>query len=150
MSNWQRETYYSEGGLAGLSNGNLFDKRPQPTDNDKQTYRVVFWGQCVPGIHKAQVARAFAKRFKVSSTRQLAALFSGKVVTLKRGLSTEGADRYVTAVEGVGGICRKESEYKNYFSETEFKTRNTVSFLEEDFDPKKLSLTPKDDVSTEV
>ena len=148
MSQWPRETFYSEGSVAGLSSHDKVDEPSKPANRD--TYRVVFWGQCVRGTHKAQVARAFAKRFNVASTRQLAALFSGKIVTLKRGLSSQGADRYVAAVQSVGGICRKESEYKDYFSETEFKPRNNVSFLDDDFDPTKLSLAPKDEFATEV
>lgn len=151
MSTWKDEPRYSEGRLAGLSSEDANGRKPSAdkTQSARDTYRVVFWGQCARGHHKAQVAQAFAKRFKVASTRQLAALFSGKVVTLKRGLSAERAERFVIAVEEVGGIARKESEFKDYFSETEFKTRNAVSFMQNDFDADSLSLTPKDETTTE-
>lgn len=115
-----------------------------------ESYRVVFWGQCTDGYDLGDVSRAFAKRFKVQSSRQLGQLFSGKVVTLKRGLTEEQANRFISVIQMLGGICRKESELKNFFEESEFKQRKTVSFLEEDFDPSSLSLAPKDEFSTEV
>jgi hypothetical protein len=149
-NNASREKRYSVGSLAGLpptsatTKSNSSDKR-----NIGDTYRVVFWGQCARGYQRPDVIRAFASRFKISSQRQLEQLFSGKVITLKKGLTTNQADRYTDAIQMVGGVCRKESEQRDYFSETEFKTRNTVSFLDEDFDPSSLSLAPKDEFSLE-
>lgn len=167
--NWPRETVYTEGtdnrrrspsGTAGLEflneqlstlnerSDSLAKQRLSPAQN-QGSYRIVFWGQCAPGFEVGKVAVAFSKRFKIKSSRYLSQLFSGKVITLKRGLSEEGASRYISAIESMGGICRKESEQKNYFEESEFKQRNSVSFLDEDFDPSTLSLAPKDEFSTE-
>lgn len=113
------------------------------------TYRLMFWGQCAHGRQRGDVMHAFANRFKIANRRQLEQLFSGKVMTLKKGLSYRQADKYSDAIEEVGAVCRKESEQKNYFSGSEFKVRNTVSFLDEDFDPSALSLTPKDEFSSD-
>ena len=158
MNVWSKdvvqEEVYSEGSLAGLPTVNAASIHRSPlgknrADKLNDTYRVVFWGQCARGYERALVARAFAKRFKVTSSRQLARLFSGKVLTLKKGLSENQAEKFVGAIQSVGGVCRKESERKDYFSETEFKVRNTVSFLEDDFDFNALSLAPKDEFSPE-
>ncbi len=165
--NWPRENLVTEGmgsrgrhspsGTAGLDflNEQLSTLKQENRErvnrgSNTGSYRIVFWGQCAQGYEVGKVAVAFTKRFKIKSSRYLSQLFSGKVVTLKSGLTEEGANRYVAAIEAMGGICRKESERKNYFEESEFKQRNSVSFLDEDFDPSTLSLAPKDEFSTEV
>ena len=157
MSVWLKENLYAKGVESGRRSSSRMPRdvslTQRQTRNGNQTmesYRVVFWGQCARGYEVGKVASAFAKRFKIQNSRQVSQLFSGKVVTLKRGLTEDQADRYVSAIQLLGGVCRKESEQKNYFEESEFKTRNTVSFLEDDFDPSTLSLSPKDEFSTEV
>ena len=153
MSGWPKETLYSAGSEAGLTPSHTAASKPRRDGdgsvNSNATYRVVFWGQCARGFHRPDVVRAFAQRFKIANRQQLAQLFSGKVITLKKGLGETEANRYTSAIQMLGGICRKESERKDYFSETEFKQRNAVSFLDEDFDPDTLCLAPKDEFSTE-
>ncbi|MEX1033261.1 MAG: hypothetical protein WDZ30_07855 [Cellvibrionaceae bacterium] len=109
----------------------------------RESFRVVFWGETARGFSRTEVAHAFARRFNIRSRRQLAHIFSGRVITLKRNLTTAEAHRYITAIQELGGICRMESEYKDYFSQTEFMERKTVSFLQEDFSSESLSLQPK-------
>lgn len=117
----------------------------QPSPAINETYRIVFWGEAAAGHDRRQVARAFAQRFGIKSRQQLLRLFSGRVVTLKQGVSTEEAHRYITAIRELGGICRMESECKNYFQETELRGRNRVSFLSDDApDFDKVTLASKD------
>ncbi|GAB1264818.1 hypothetical protein NBRC116493_22830 [Aurantivibrio infirmus] len=109
-----------------------------------ETYRIVFWGQISEGRNRSEVLSAFAKTFKVTDAQQLKKLFSGRVTTLKKNLSSEHAHRYVSVLQDMGCICRLESEFKDYFFETEFKQRNSVNFLQKEFDVETLSLTPKE------
>jgi len=109
-----------------------------------ETYRIVFWGQISDGSNRSEVFSAFAKTFKITEAKKLKKLFSGRVVTLKKSLSSEQAHRYVAVLQDIGCICRLESEFKDYFFETEFKVRNNVSFLQKEYDVETLSLTPKD------
>ena len=110
----------------------------------RESYRVVFWGECAAGYDKKDVMLAFAKQFKIKSRRQLAQIFSGRVIPLKSGLSLVQAHRYITAIQDFGGVCRFEDEVRDYFGEEELKERNSVSFLNEDFRPEALALKPKD------
>ncbi|MGH1469676.1 MAG: hypothetical protein ACRBCS_00675 [Cellvibrionaceae bacterium] len=110
---------------------------------NKETYRVVFWGQVAPDYIPKEVALAFARKFQIKERKQLLKLFTGKVVTLKRNLSEMDAQRYVSAIQELGGVCRIESEFKNYFFENETKERHKVNFLQKDFDMDALTLSPK-------
>jgi len=147
MSAPTKETLYSAGSFAGLTPAASNNTSAASTAANT-TFRIVFWGQCARGYQRADVMQAFGKRFKIEQNRHLEPLFSGKVRTLKKGLTESQANKYVNAMLEVGGICRKESEQRDYFSETEFKQRNSVSFLEDDFDASKLSLSPKDEFSS--
>lgn len=148
MSALTEETLYSAGSLAGLTpTNNQLKPSKRAAETRPATFRVVFWGQCASGYLRDNVMQDVAQRFKIGNRRQLEQLFSGQVRTLKKGINEAQADKYVNALRQLGCICRKESEFKDYFSETEFRPRNTVSFLEDDFDPSKLSLAPKDEFS---
>ena len=74
------------------------------------TYRVVFWGETLPGKKKEAVMLAFADKFGIRSGNHLRTLFSGKPNVLKRGLDRTYAKRLTLAVEAVGGVCRMEEE----------------------------------------
>ena len=141
------ETIYSAGSLAGLTPTTRAKPSPVNANENTATYRIAFWGQCQRGANRDDVLAAFAQRFKIANKRQLEQLFSGKVITLKKGLDENQANKYMNAILEVGALCRKESEFRDYFSETETKTRNSVTFLDDDFDPSALSLTPKDEFS---
>lgn len=110
----------------------------------KESYRVVFWGECAAGYNKKDVMLAFAKQFNIKSRRQLAQIFSGRLIPLKSGLNLTQAHRYITAIQDIGGVCRFEDEYRDFFGEEEVKERNSVSFLHKDFDPETLTLKPKE------
>ncbi len=74
------------------------------------TYRVVFWGETLPGKKKEAVMLAFADKFGIRSGNHLRTLFSGKPNILKRGLDKTYAKRLVMAIEAIGGISRMEEE----------------------------------------
>lgn len=111
----------------------------------KETFRVIFWGDVAAGYTKKEVALAFAERFNIKSRRQLAQIFSGRVIPLKSGLKISEAHRYISAIQDIGGICRLENEYRDYFGNEELKTRNSVSFLDQEdgFDAEDWQLAPK-------
>ena len=147
MSAQSNDPLISVGEIAGLSSvsNNKSNLAEQASLN--ATYRIVFWGQCINGRRLTDVQCAFAKRFKIFDADQLEQIFSGKIVTLKKGLHEQQADKFINALLELGAIARKESEFRNYFSETEVKQRNKVSFLEQDdFDPDSLSLAPKEEL----
>ncbi len=82
----------------------------------QHTYRVVFWGQVALGNERNDVARKFAKWFNITETRRLKQLFSGRVVSLKKGLTHSQAQRYCDILRGLGAMCRLEEENKVWLS----------------------------------
>ncbi|MBT0963076.1 hypothetical protein [Denitromonas iodatirespirans] len=64
-------------------------------------YRIVFAGKVLPGFSREAVMRASASRLHFDA-RQQAMLFSGKRVTMKRGLSEEKARSYLTTLRHMG------------------------------------------------
>ncbi len=78
--------------------------------NTESTYRVVFWGGLMLGQSRIQVAKRFARQFKIRTPSQLQQLFSGRLLTLKSGLDYEKAKHYSDAIRLMGGICRIELE----------------------------------------
>jgi len=75
------------------------------------TYRVVFWGGLMLGQERRQVAKNFARQFKIRQPRQLQQLFSGRLLTLKSAMSYAEAKRYSAAIRKMGATCRVELEY---------------------------------------
>ena len=73
-------------------------------DQDKH-YKVVFSGNTLPGHTRDDVAARFATAFKLKDKPLLQQLFSGKIVTLKRGLSYEQAQHYSLMLEKLGADC---------------------------------------------
>ncbi len=74
------------------------------------SYRVVFWGGLMLGQERLQVAKRFARQFKIRQPRQLQQLFSGRLLTLKGALQYDQAKRYSDAIRAMGAICRIELE----------------------------------------
>ncbi len=74
------------------------------------TYKVVFWGGIQADQEQSEVIRRFAKRFKLSDRKQLATLFSGRILTLRAGLSDYTAQKIATALRELGAECRVEPE----------------------------------------
>lgn len=78
--------------------------------NRHPTYRVVFWGEVMLGRAGEDVARQFAKWFKIEDSRKLRQVFSGRLLVLKKGLSYQDATLYSDVIRGLGAMCRIEPE----------------------------------------
>lgn len=89
------------------------------SEDSHATYRVVFWGQVDPGLSRKEVALKFARQFRVRNVHQLKHLFSGRVLTLKRGLSESRARRFSQVMTGLGVVCRLEREGETAWQRTE-------------------------------
>ncbi|MGH1374082.1 MAG: hypothetical protein ACRBBW_18725 [Cellvibrionaceae bacterium] len=94
--------------------------------NTESTYRVVFWGGLMLGQSRLQVAKRFARQFKIRAPRQLQQLFSGRLLTLKSGLDYEQARHYSDAIRLMGGICRIELETNPLTSKFEERQARAV------------------------
>ncbi|MAZ88632.1 MAG: hypothetical protein CL693_13410 [Cellvibrionaceae bacterium] len=79
--------------------------------DSQSTYRVVFWGGLMLGQERLQVAKSFARQFRIRQPRQLQQLFSGRLLTLKSGMPYAEAKRYSDAIRRMGATCRIELEY---------------------------------------
>ena len=62
------------------------------------------------GQERRQIAKRFARQFKIRNPRQLQQLFSGRLLTLKSALEYDDACRYSDAIRKMGAICRIELE----------------------------------------
>lgn len=78
--------------------------------SSRETFRVVFWGDVAAGQSRREVALKFARRFRISDSKQLKRIFSGRLLTLKRGLSAADAQRYCKVITELGANCRMERE----------------------------------------
>jgi hypothetical protein len=68
-------------------------------------HSIVFSGRLRPGISIEEARANVARLFKLEPGPQLDRLFSGKPVTLKKGLSEEQARKYADALLKAGAIC---------------------------------------------
>ncbi|MEZ5627572.1 MAG: hypothetical protein R3E34_08615 [Rhodocyclaceae bacterium] len=68
-------------------------------------YSISFSGDVLDGFDPAQVKQRFGKRFGLKSA-QLAQIFSGQAIVLKKGLAAEQARRYVAELAGMGLMAR--------------------------------------------
>lgn len=68
-------------------------------------YSISFSGDVLDGFDPAQVRQRFGKRFGLKSA-QLAQIFSGQAIVLKKGLAAEQARRYVAELAGMGLMAR--------------------------------------------
>lgn len=73
---------------------------PPPVATD-DGYRIVFAGRILPGFSRDAVIRAAASRLHFDA-RQQAMLFSGKPITMKRGLGEDKARSYVSTLRRMG------------------------------------------------
>lgn len=112
------------------------------------TYKVVFSGNTLHGKSTAEVSERFSKAFKLTDKNALTRLFSGQMITLKRGLVFEQAKRYSEILQKLGADCCIERESLNLFKEHEpdydyerKKRRRLAQFSPENYD--QVSLTPK-------
>lgn len=67
-------------------------------------YQIVFSGQLVHGASREQVQANLAKLFRADAAR-IAALFSGRRVSLKGNLAAEEAETYRTTLERAGALA---------------------------------------------
>jgi|GEM_PF-5419087 len=74
------------------------------------TYRILFNGQILPGHDAGEVRRKLAELFRIDSPEKIEALFSGKPVSLRKGLSASELPRYLSRLEEIGLIVRSEQE----------------------------------------
>ena len=75
------------------------------------TFKLVVKGELLPGQELEQVKERIARLFKLQDKPdQLAALFSGKPVTVKKGLSEAQARAYSDAIENAGLGCELVAE----------------------------------------
>lgn len=72
-------------------------------------FRVVFCGEIAPGFSKTAVIAAAAQRMKATQA-QIDKVFSGRKVTLKKGLSDQHGAYYVTELKKMGMLVSLERE----------------------------------------
>ncbi|MCU1717499.1 DUF805 domain-containing protein [Pseudomonas sp. 5P_3.1_Bac2] len=78
-------------------------------------FKVLFSGELVPGAQLEVVQANLARLFKADPAR-IAALFSGKPVEIKRGLSEAQAEHYLKALHQAGANARKVAELSTSLS----------------------------------
>ncbi|MFT6388017.1 MAG: hypothetical protein ACJAUP_001390 [Cellvibrionaceae bacterium] len=112
------------------------------------TYKVVFSGNTLGDRSTTDVLTRFSKAFNVKDKESLARLFSGKMVTLKRGLIYEQAQRYSVILQKLGADCCIESENQPLFAQSEVdydyerkKRRRVAEFSSNDY--ANVSVAPK-------
>ena len=119
-------------------------------NNDNQTYKVIFSGNIIEGNTISEVAQRFAQAFKLNDQTSIEQLFSGKVMTLKRGLTHEQAQRYSRILQKLGADCciecEKPSLFGNFTSEPDHdyerkKRRRVAQFAQGGFN--NVGLSPK-------
>lgn len=76
---------------------------------DDPRFKIVFDGAVMPSTPLETVKENLARLFK-SDVSRIEALFSGQLVVLKRGLSADEADKYLSALHGAGANARKEAD----------------------------------------
>ena len=74
----------------------------------EESYRIVFRGELVAGVSRAEAEANLKSRFKYSDSA-LAKLFTGKGVVLKSGMDQSTAEKYEKALAGVGLVCEVQS-----------------------------------------
>ena len=68
------------------------------------TYQIVFSGELQPGAELAMVKRNVARLFKADENN-VAALFSGKRIVVKRDIDEQTARQYQAAFHKAGALC---------------------------------------------
>ncbi len=67
-------------------------------------YRIVFSGQLMHGVSREQAQANLARLFRADAAR-IAALFSGRRISLKDNLQADEAERYRAALERAGALA---------------------------------------------
>lgn len=78
-------------------------------------YKIMFSGELMPDFDLAQVEQNLAQLFK-SDIDKIRQLFSGKPVALKRDLSGDQAEKYLTALQRAGAKVSKENDLASALS----------------------------------
>ena len=71
-------------------------------------YRVMFAGVVLDGFDVETVKKTAAMRLKASN-EQITRLFSGRTAILKKGLSHELGERYITELRRIGMLVKLEA-----------------------------------------
>lgn len=82
---------------------------------DETRFKIVFDGAVLPSTPLDTVKENLARLFK-SDLARIEALFSGQLVVLKRGLSSDEADKYLQVLHSAGANARKETDGLNGLS----------------------------------
>lgn len=104
-------------------------------------FKVVFWGQPQAGVARNLLAKRFAQQFKISDLARLRYYFSGRLVTLKAGLSEARARQLCEQLQRMGAQCRIEC-CQAVRLDGELAERHVPSFLASTLDADHLSLSP--------
>ncbi|WP_277052515.1 DUF805 domain-containing protein [Zestomonas thermotolerans] len=72
-------------------------------------YKIVFDGELLPNMSLDTVKDNFARLFKLDPAR-VEPLFGRRAVVLKRDLSANDADKYLSVLERAGALVRKEQD----------------------------------------
>ncbi|MBT6277338.1 MAG: hypothetical protein HOI95_24805 [Chromatiales bacterium] len=73
-----------------------------------ERYTVVFFGETLKGFDAAVVQAAMGEQFRLPPA-QLAQLFSGRAVPLKKDLDADAAQRFVDAMSTLGAKVELQS-----------------------------------------
>lgn len=73
------------------------------SDSADDKFNLVFRGQLAKGVDLAVVKRNLGQLFKIDAGK-VEAMFSGKPVVLKRGLSSDAANKYRVAIKKAGAL----------------------------------------------
>lgn len=77
-------------------------------------YKVTFFGNTTNNQNRSIVAKRFAAAFNLRDSKALKKLFSGKAITLKKGLTHDQAHRYGQIMMEMGADCCIEPEAKHF------------------------------------
>ena len=114
-------------------------------NNSDDKYKITFSGIPLSGISKDVLSHRFAQAFHISDPSKLKKLFSGSVVTLKRGLAYEKAVEYRDKLEHLGADCLIEPDIAVFSDNEEVdreyarkKRRKLAEFNKTDFSLQSL------------
>ncbi len=71
-------------------------------------FKVVFTGTLKSGVDQGEFVDTFSSRFKVSKEKALLMLSAGKPVTIKKGLDSEQAAKYIKVLDAMGMIVQQQ------------------------------------------
>jgi len=74
-----------------------------------EKFNLVFRGQLAKGVDSGVAKKNIAQLFKISDAK-VEAMFSGKAIVLKRGLTADAANKYRVAIKKAGALVEVEQE----------------------------------------